>query len=90
MHNICDINQILVKTYLYLTNSIKLDIPNTKFWVTNQHINDTSHVQSLEMDFYLSAPSSFDYVFTQYNMGIKLYFYQLHPEIRIYYNSTQS
>jgi hypothetical protein len=83
-------NKILVKMYLYVTNIVKLDIPNTKFEVTNQHRNDMCHVQSLEKDFYLGAPSSFDYIFTQYNMGVKLYFYSLHSKIRSYYNSTQS
>jgi hypothetical protein len=48
------------------------------------------HVQSLEKDFYLGTPSSFDYIFTQYNMGVKVYFYLLHPKIRSYYNSTHS
>jgi hypothetical protein len=82
-------NQILVKMYIYLTNNVKLDIPNTNFEVTNQHRNGMC-LQSLEKNFYLNAPSSFDFIFTQYNMGVKLYFYSLHPKIKSYYNSTQS
>jgi hypothetical protein len=51
--------------YLYLKCNVKRGIQNTKFKVINQHKNDMCHVQSLEKDFYLSAPNSFDYVFTQ-------------------------
>ncbi len=50
--------------YLYLKCSVKWGIQNTKFEVINQCKNDTCHVQSLEKDFYLSNPSSFDRDFT--------------------------
>jgi hypothetical protein len=50
--------------YLYLKCNVKKGTQNIKFKVINQHKNDTCHVQSLEKDFYLGTPSSFDCVFT--------------------------
>ncbi len=37
-------NQFVVKTYLYLTCNVKLNIQNTKKLIINQHKNDTCHV----------------------------------------------
>jgi hypothetical protein len=53
--------------YSYLKCNVKWNIWNTKFKVINQHKNDMCkcHVQYLEMNFCLGAPSSFDYNFPQ-------------------------
>ncbi len=56
-------NQFVVITYLYLKCSVNNGSQNTNYKIINQHINDTCHVQSLEKDFYLGAPSFFDCVF---------------------------
>jgi hypothetical protein len=50
--------------YLYLKCNVKRGTQNTNLKIINQHRNDTCHVQSLEKDFYLGAPCSFDSVFT--------------------------
>jgi hypothetical protein len=50
--------------YLYLKCDVKKGAWNTNFKVTNQHKNNMCYVQSLEKDFYLGAPSSFDCVLT--------------------------
>jgi hypothetical protein len=49
--------------YLYLKCSVKGGTWNANFKFINQHKNNMCHVQSLEKDFYLGAPSSFDHVF---------------------------
>jgi len=63
MHNVHDIKLIVVKIYLYLKCNVRWGIRNTNFKVINQHKNDMCHMQSLKMDFYFSALSSFDFVF---------------------------
>jgi hypothetical protein len=50
--------------YLYLTWNVKLSIRNTKVEIINQHKNHMGHVESLDENFYLSAPTSFYLVFT--------------------------
>ncbi len=54
--------------YLYLKCNVKWGTQNTKFKVINQHKSDKCHVQAVENDFYLGAPSSFDHVFTPIGM----------------------
>jgi hypothetical protein len=44
MYNIHDINQFLVKIYLYLKCNVKGGIQNINFKVTNQYKNDMCHV----------------------------------------------
>jgi hypothetical protein len=65
--------------YLYLKRNVKWGTQNTKFKVINQHKSDKCHVQALENDFYLGAPSSFDRVFTPIGMwsvvDVKLWFH---------------
>jgi hypothetical protein len=50
--------------YLSLKCNVEGGFQNTNFKIINQHRNDTCHVQSLEKDFYIGAPCSFDHVFT--------------------------
>jgi hypothetical protein len=64
MHNIHDIKSFLVKMHLYLKCNVKGGTQSTNFKVINQHKNDAWHVQTLEKDFYLGSPNSFDRVFT--------------------------
>jgi hypothetical protein len=44
MQNIPDINQFVVKIYLYLKCSVKEGIRNTNFKVINQHKNNIGHM----------------------------------------------
>ncbi len=56
-----------------------------KLKIINQHKNDMCHVQSLERDFYLGTPSSFDCVFTHLELGklqnciVPLLAFETHP-----------
>jgi hypothetical protein len=48
MCNIYVTNQFVIKMYLYLICSVKLDIQSIKILIINQHKNNMFHVQSLE------------------------------------------
>jgi hypothetical protein len=56
-----------MKMYLYIKYCVKRNIRNINFKSINNK-NDTCHVQSLEIDFYLNAPGSFDHVFTPWKI----------------------
>jgi hypothetical protein len=43
----------VVKTYWNVKHNDTLGMKNTKFWIINQHMNATSHMQSLERTFTL-------------------------------------
>ncbi len=46
-------NQFVVKTYLNLKHSWKLDVKSAKVELIHQHVNATCHMWSLKMNFTL-------------------------------------
>jgi hypothetical protein len=62
MHNIHDIKSIRNQNVFKSKCNVNGGTRNTKFYVINQHKNDTCHMQSLGKDFYLGTIGSFDCV----------------------------